>query len=214
MNFKFLQVTFIGLMFSVYSVVNIVSAGLITTPGGNTVGGFSSSEVYGQSFLVGKENILDSVILSGRSIDGSDNGVIFELFQWDDTLNQVIGGTLFSALGEIKASNTLLPVSLLTGGWELVSGEAYIFSMRHDDSQGRGNWGYDYSTDNYADGSFHYANTSTYLNTWYGSDFGGLGRDMQIEMKFSAAEVIEPSTLAIFALGIIALALHRFKKQS
>jgi len=214
MKIKFLKAAIVGLVFSISSFAH---AGLITTNGGSAVGGFSSSEVYGQSFLVGIDNVLDSVQLTGRSTNGVNQGVIYELFKWDDALNRVVNGSLFTTSGSLIASNSLLDINIMTGGWELITGQKYIFSMRHDDANGSGNWGFGASgTNDYIDGGFNYSQITSnrYLNNSWTANHGGVSRDLHIQMNFSASSIPEPSTLAIFALGMIGLASRQFKKQS
>ena len=189
-----------------------VSAATISVPGDGWIGGFTRNEVYGQSFVVGRESVLDSMALAARSRSGSDEEVLFEIFRFDDAANKVVGTSLYRATGTVVASASLQPVKISTGGWSLDTGLSYILSLRHADGSGSGNWGFNYSADTYGDGAFHYSNTSRYLNGVWNTNFGGASRDMQIELTFSQVPTVPvPASLPLLlaAFGGLSFAVRR-----
>lgn len=190
------------------------AASTISIPGDGWVGGFTRNEVYGQSFVVATDPVLDSVSLTARSRSGSDEVVLFEIFRFDDAANRVMGAPLYNATGTIIASPDLLAVNVSTGGWLLDTGLSYILAMRHADSAGSGNWGFNYSADTYGDGAFHYSNTGRYLSGVWNTDFRGPSRDMQIELNFSQVSAVPlPASwpLLLAACGGLSLVARRRK---
>ena len=188
------------------------SASTISIPGDGWVGGFTRNEVYGQSFVVGEDSVLDSMRLAARSSSGSDEEVLFEIFRFDDAANRVTGGVLYQAKGTIVANASLLPVKVSTGGWSLDTGLSYILALRHADGAGSGNWGFNYGSDTYGDGAFHYSHTSRYLGGVWNTNFGGVSRDMQIELNFrhmSTVPLPASSLLLLAALGSLGCAVRR-----
>ena len=191
-----------------------VSASTISVPGDGWIGGFTRNEVYGQSFVVGRDSVLDSVALAARSRSGSDEEVFFEIFRFDDAANKVVGASLYRAMGTIVASARVQPVKGSTGGWWLDTGLSDILTLRHADGSGSGNWGFNYGTDAYGDGAFHYSNTSRYLGGVWNTNFGGASRDMQIELEFSQVSTVPlPASLPLLlaAFGGLSLAACRRK---
>lgn len=190
------------------------SASTISTPGDGWIGGFTRNEVYGQSFLVGADSVLDAMHLTARSTSGSDEDIIFEVFRFDDAANKIMGTSLYSTTGTIIASPDLLAVNVSTGGWSLDTGLSYILAMRHGDSAGSGNWGFNYDADNYSDGAFHYSYTSRYLTGAWNTNFRGASRDMQIALDFSPVSAVPlPASLPLLlaAFGGLGFAARRRK---
>ncbi len=190
-------------------------AATISTPGPDEVGSFAGHETYGQSFIAGAHNVLDRVVLQGRAFSEAQ-GLIFELFSFNDTTNKVNGAALYSTTGTLDRSPVLEPVIVRTGGWSLTEGETYLFSFRHDDGVGNGRWGYDFDNDNYADGAFHYSNVNRYLDQAWASNFGGQSRDLQIEMTFSddVSAVPLPAGLPFLLTGLIGFGIVSKRKKT
>jgi hypothetical protein len=195
----------LGLLFSLACLINTANAGLIIDTGSNAQGPSWSWGSF-QNFSGRFTTIQDWNINSIEAFVSND-GVIgdIDVAIWSSAANSPLA-VLFGATGTIAggAQANWYGVSGLN---EFLSAGTYWVSV----TPGTGVNGIHYGgAPNPLDG---YNQRST-GNPWQLSD-DSPGEHLAIGFRIdaTAASVPEPSTLAIFALGMIGLASRRFKKQ-
>jgi hypothetical protein len=241
-KFKFFNTALTGLIFSVGCLINVANAGLIIGAVGGPTGDLLSAANSIESGSV--VNIINTTFLETQTsadLFSSYDALVFNWGGssisssfWSDTLLGYIslgGGVIFDG-----ANNT---VSALTGsGINFFGSSTYsfgnqavvdntftalttVYGVNHHlgGLSGDSNW-----KEFLSDGTTTlgmYANfglgniivTSTDFN-WHGSNIPFITDELTYVTSPRTAEVPEPSTLTIFALGMIGLASRRFKKQS
>jgi len=196
MNYKFLNTAIIGLILSISSLINVANAGLITYEiSTNTwiYSGFSKTNV-GNYKYTGFGVLAND---GGTKIGGGSH------FLW----NAGITGGGVGTYNWTDYSDYYFPI-----GYQIeVIGAKWTNIEVRSNNQGEGVFGYQHLSNTQLigtqiangtvlDGVFTFGSAGSYATWSYVAN--------------STNQVPEPSTLAIFALGMIGLASRRFKKQS
>jgi len=206
MNIKMLKAAVAGLVLSVSGFAN---AGMITALDFENV---NSSWTTG-SWNLGWEFSLSSDInvteLGILDIDGDGFSGDYQVGIFDD-LGALLASTTINSGSSLSSDNfrygTISQLFLSSGNNYKIS--AFV--------------GNELYTDNFSVSSFLLAPELTFVNSWYtdSSSFANpttSGGSSQFwfgaNFKYDVVNVPEPSTLAIFALGVLGLASRRFKKQ-
>ena len=213
MNNKFLKMAFAGLILGVSSFANIANAGLIFDNGSNTsnIGGWCAS-----CGAAGNHYIFDDFTLTESLTE-------FYL-DWDASFSDSASG--FAATSSVLISiwdnanaDLLFSVSVNYTDLDLIS--TNLVSSHFTNST----VGTDITGVNLSAGSYWLSFSGTNMH------FEGTGNGFQIQssslgngsipnhsmsapFRMSSIDVPEPSTLAIFALGLLGLASRRFMKKS
>ncbi|AAZ26600.1 PEP-CTERM sorting domain-containing protein [Colwellia psychrerythraea] len=219
MKFKFLKGTFASLALACCSLANaglIIGADSVTAPNSN-----------GSALAV---NIINQNGLSQNYTSGVTD---FDTFLSTATHNNSCGSNCWA-----NVPNVIFPINLdfsLGGLFELESigiwnyhgalglNEFELFAADNSSflgstSLGTFNVGMESSSAVASGQSFSFASTNaSFIRMKLNSNYGSTGQVAIGEVVFekaSSTDIPEPSTLAIFALGMIGLASRRFKKQS
>jgi len=202
MKFKFLTATFVGLMLT----VNVANAGLIweTAPidGGTEVRAANSNfvTVFNVAQDINLTNIAQETDLVGN---GSMNFFIFNGLT--GSLLFETGSTAFIDDGfNFNKSSDFL--------FQLVAGNTYTIGAVANVSAVYGRQFNTPVSMNGITSTSGNQNVSGFLNPSLSLSTNCC--DARIQLFGDVAEVPEPTTLAIFAIGLIGLASRRFKKQS
>ena len=207
MNIKMLKAAVAGLVLSVSGFTNVAFAGLIVDNGfdvnattsiswTNQIGSWRTYE----DFALASNTQLTSASFLFNNGNGSTN-YLFDIHADN-------AGTYGSLLHSIALTSSDVTVNSVIGGW----------------------WQFDFSLPsiNLVAGNYWVSFSGT--STW-GSKLGTFGEELvqtdsfgnrnvrtgdyvPFRLNGTTSEVPEPSTIAIFALGMIGLASRRFKKQS
>jgi len=227
MKFKFLNTALAGLILSVSCLVNVANAGLISfdsidngwyksdgyhdTSNINTYTGcLSTTYCYNSFYNFDFSNLLQNVTITSASITFHSNGTLISPYSsmnlqlWDVTT--VVGtGSSLAVYNDLMSGKKYGNASVFGTGKILmpeVIVDLNLSSIMDMESQ------------QYF--SIGASNASAEMNNnmqeifWSGS---GLSSAARIDISYTT-DVPEPSTLAIFALGMMGLASRRFKKQS
>ncbi len=222
MKFKFLKVAFAGIVLFVSSF-NVANAGLIKGGSYSSNSSLMFSD-FGQSFIsIDKYiNSLSVYVGDWNNHQNSPFEIRVTLFDSDNWSGNTIFDKPFELpmhftgdnLGEMGSGGSWYTFDL--GSVSVIQGNAYAFKL----SSTYGNGGI-YFTHNHAYDSYIYGNLIESWDTTDADNFykpiGGYMVDgdlaFVIEGSDTVQDVPEPSTLAIFALGIMGLVSRRFKKQ-
>ena len=209
MKFKFFKTTFLGLMLSLSGFAN---AGLIVD------NGYDINAVNGPGYTNGNGCCLtwDDFTLTGDAIITSGSFLYRHNFSFAE-YNFEIRNNNAGALGTTVYSAVLAAADVAVTA-TLNSNSIFDFSLPSINLNAGTYW---VNFSNVADGS---------LQGLYGSKVGDFGHTMiqtvntlsnlrdgvyiPFQLNGTIASVPEPSTLAIFALGMMGLASRRLKKQS
>jgi len=214
MNFRFFSVAVIGLVLSANSIFNVSSAGLITSSGTGYGSALNNSD-YGQSFI---------------SIDKYINSISVYVGDWNNHQNTPfeLRVTLFNSAdwsgNSIFDKSFELPMHY--AGW---NGMWYTFNLDGISVTQGNNYAFKVSS-TYGNGGIYYSSSNGYsygnlIESWDATNpdnivtvpagFNALG-DLAfiVEGSNTLQQVPEPTTLAIFALGIMGLVSRRFKIKS
>ena len=203
MKFKLLFTTLAGLILTATLLSNVANAGLIT-------GNLNVDNIH-EVFLSTDDNI------EGISISSGSDWQITDVIS-----NNLIAGTDYFL--HIKANNTDGPAAFL-GDFSLVGNDHLFSNNLSEILTNVTDWKVSTS------GWNNYVNATGYGNNgvgpWSGNTSGvdasatwiwasqvANNQDVYFSVAITATDVPEPSTLAIFALGMLGLASRRFKKQS
>jgi hypothetical protein len=239
MKFKFVSAAIVGLILSVTFLPNVANAGLIKSYDFNgdltdTLGNGVDLLALGGSISAGQYHFEAAQGLIMNSALASTTSYAFEVgfsaslwdnswgISWNSLVNFSNYGTNDNALyysgsygvgvypydASTYASGTLLQNTPYVLGFVNNNG-SYTISIN-------GTSVTSYDTDGYTTPSA--LNTLRFFKDNYGEDFAGSVDFIRIHSDASSfgqvAAVPEPSTLAIFALGMMGLVSRRFKKQS
>jgi len=220
MKLKFIQAAVAGLMLSVCSVAN---AGLITTtftsndflsiPGSGTSG---PASLYPSTIEV--SNLLGSIVDINVSLIGLTS-------TWPDDLIIALLNPLNDAVylmhsadgsGDINNINLIFDdqaLGLLSNYGQIRTGSYQVSKYGAYNPPFYGGFSGIYGSDlSHFNGTARNGSYKLYIADVYTGDVGSL-QGWSIEITTEQIEVPEPSTLTIFALGIMGLASRRFKKQ-
>lgn len=204
MKFKTLKLALAGLIISVSSLTNVANAHLIAF-GWKDLGN-GSIEMYGQHWH-GDQNspysdnggVRIGVWNNALSAANQDTAS-WQLFQWTSLINNMGGNTAQN--DALVTAGTLDGYAIDPGHWSDSSAENDWF-VTSPLVLGNGSWGLFTGTGCCVD-TMSYAGLFTLTGIESVKDGTGPGN----------VGVPEPSTFAIFALGMIGLASRRFKKES
>jgi hypothetical protein len=199
MKFKFLKTTLAGLVLSASCLVNVASANLI-------VGDFitnSDLPSQGSGALVYQE--LAQSIGTGYELELADGDFVTNPSSWR-------GGLVWMDYNPL--TNILLLDS--QDDWDFETFDAYINNIQF--SAGEHITGISLLSNDLitpiVTPSLSFTDDSIHISYAGSFDFTGNSASFQITTSSgTSTSVPEPSTLAIFALGMIGLASRRFKKQ-
>ncbi|HBY87932.1 MAG TPA: hypothetical protein DEO86_18925 [Colwellia sp.] len=230
MKFKFLNTAITSIILSVSALTNVASAGLITLDTSNVIG---STTPYDSRFFA--ENILDNQ--TGVITENNQNPSDAEGGYWLNPNNGTADAWITIDLGQayvidfmelfnthnaqyfdrgtgdfrILASNSVM----LSGsmGFDLAGTESVLIDSTLLAESGA-------QSDPLTAQNFAVSNTNAFRYIQFNADSVAVGGSACCgtnvyglnEIRVSAVEVPEPSTLAIFALGMIGFASRRFKK--
>ena len=205
MKLKFLQAAVAALMLS---VCNLANAGLIIDNGTDIVNtGGSCSSCGSSGWQVFDDfTLTQSYDLDYLDIDFSTRSYAdVEFSIWSNTLSDKLftynySWTAGSFITNVNSFNDNVTVSLELGNTSLTAGTYYLSI---------------HGTDTYVmrDGSGSHLQFATSGLTDYSTQTQNVrGSDLHFRLYSDATEVPEPSTLAIFTLGIMGLTARRFKK--
>jgi hypothetical protein len=187
---KFLKTILLGCVFSINTLVSVANAGLITTSGDAVTGDVSISlDVSFEALSAGQIWSLDFL---GADLDLERDAVRFEGFnQLIVEVNNVVFGTLFMDFNDGLGVGAYNPYIWFVGPTVSIGDIIRISGTA-------------------SNGAFIFGNspsTFTLLSSGdYSMSLAG------IENREVSQAVPEPSTLVIFALGMMGLASRRFKK--
>jgi len=214
MKFKFLKATVTGLILSVSCFLNVANAGLI----GNL------SHNSGDVFVTDSLNNLEWMHFDAAGNNGSVTSLLASFSDSNSALyGFTLAGTTYAdlfldaAFGSQAYPTTATGHSVMANGIDAL---AFLGTMGDGHSNGNNIWKY-FIADNVTTGSIHFdwtrgqTSVSTTLNHWanVSTNPDGWLNDMAW-LAYRPAEVPEPSTLALFALGLMGLASRRFEKKS
>lgn len=202
-----------AVLFSMVLLVSgYVNAGIISTIGTSgsdfrclgTAGG--CGQTFGQTFTVtGLDTYLDDFGFVLSRVDSGPLNVQFNLYSWDGS--DISGASLFQS-SVLSVNNSISQLYTFDTNVNLVSGNQYMALF---DTSGIGNTTAPRSgftridSASYTGGNFFWERTSG-NGVWNSS-----GGDTLFAANLTAASVPEPSTLAIFALGIMGLLVRKPK---
>ena len=199
-----------------------------TWNGSASVAGFGefNSATYGQTFLVGSDNSLDSFSFFVNDFVNPDH-VDFAAYvmEWDGA--KASGPILYTSSMTTTTNNGgsdgFEQFTFSTGGLSLSSGNTYIAFMSasnfFDGNQGTSSVGY-LRADVYSDGGFFFLNNGNDSSQWTTNNwetFIGNGvQDLAFIANFSGGGAVpEPTTALIWSAGIgLALTIRRRKKRA
>jgi hypothetical protein len=231
MKCKFINAALVGIIFSVTATMNVANAGLISLDTSNVIG---SSSFYDSRFLA--EFVLDnqsgSITETNQSANDADGGY------WLNPNNGTLDAWITIDLGKAYVIDFVELFNTHNAHYnDRGTGDFRILASNSVTDLG-GNLGYDLTTDEVtlidstliaetnggflAAQSFSVTNSTGYRYIQFNADTvaaGGAPHASNVyglnEIRVSAVSTVpEPSTLAIFALGMIGLASRRFKKKS
>jgi len=215
MKFKFLKSIFLTLILSSSCLINVANAGLITTVAGAnssfTCLGTDSGcgNLFGQSFTVGpSENLLQSLGFEFTNVNG--DGLLVQLEIWNWSGSNTVGSSIWQSSIDTLSTGTSGLFSWNTN-LSLIAGNQYAATVNTLLS---GNTTSDKSGFFVGSDSLYTQGTFFWKRNYGDLSINNFSLDAGFQANFSATDVPEPSTLAIFALGMIGLASRRFKKQS
>jgi len=202
-----------AVLFSMVLLVSgYVNAGIISTIGTSgadfrclgTAGG--CGQTFGQTFTVtGLDTYLDDFGFVLSRVDSGPLNVQFNLYSWDGS--DISGASLFQS-SVLSVNNSISQLYTFDTNVNLVSGNQYMALF---DTSGIGNTTAPRSgftridSASYTGGNFFWERTSG-NGVWNSS-----GGDTLFAANLTTASVPEPSTLAIFALGIMGLLVRKPK---
>ena len=209
MKFKSLKVAVTGFILSVTCLFNVANAGLIYEHSLNT-------NDFGWNSNIGTQQILDGFTLgSAASVNmiewygfrgNSTDPFILEFFNGINTLSffdETLTATYIdTGILSGDGRNNIFKYSANITSVALAANTTYYLGIKSTNSM---IWTWNFGSG--GDGS-SYVKSANNDTTW-----NAIPGDMAFRLT-SQTQVPEPSTLAIFALGMIGLASRRFKKQS
>lgn len=185
-------------------------AATISTVQDRTIGNFISSESYGQTFKVGSDNILTDATFSAASSSGSAVSFDVALYAWNAVSNTLSGTALFQSTGQITSTSNANPssIQLSFGNLALSAGQKYMLYFTDTSSNGSAYWG-GTSTDQYADGEFHFSYNGGSWHTFSAPD-------MAFTMNFSpdVPSVPLPAGLPLLVGAFAAMGIARRRKTA
>lgn len=204
MKFKRLRVTLLSCVFIAINIVNVANASIIDNGDYTTVNGIDWLDM---SFSVGiSYNDVLALTVAGEALEG------WSVASFDDVSN------MYGAFGyTVMPNNTSGSTYDANLGWDVFQtlvgrtygSETHGFTIGYVSNIGNGKEGQP---------TWQQAIHTGFNGYWRGDTYGEAPDDGQgwvgTYLMRVPAEVPEPSTLAILALGMIGLASHRFKKQS
>lgn len=198
MNFKFLKAAFAGLMLSVSSLAN---AGLIIDIVDN--GGFAEFNISGSDVLTSSGSMANGFWVTANTISNL----------WVNPGDNIFNIT--SGSGSYTFGNQTFVISTFWQGHN--SGNGYALGLRggFPNIQSSGTT-ISVTGSLLSNMAFSNFNAGTYYSSFIGhnaSSYASLRDGITINVG-NSTPVPEPSTLAIFALGLMGLASRRFKKKS
>jgi len=216
MKFKFLKTSIVTLILSVCCLVNVAIAGLIVDLSGGTSVNDSRDFTLGWGFTVNSSIQIDGLGLWDEDADGFSYIQGYEVGIWSD-LN---GALLASAI--VDNSSNSLSSSSNDGTWMFTDIASLILNI--------GDYTIGYLRPGNTD-LWRYGTSVVNLNSsiTLGSRLYGSGNSLIKPITITGAagqgyfgpnlrtvetSIPEPSTLAIFVLGMIGVASRRFKKQA
>ena len=216
MTFKYLKLSLIAFVLSVGSLANVANAGLILDASSGNVTGDRRVWNLGWSFSVTSQLSIDGLGLFDTGADGFSNQSGYEVGLWNNN-----SGALLTSVIVDNSATSYASVNNL-GQWLFADISELILNVG-----------------SYTVGYFRSNNTDTWLigstpvglnpNITFGDRLESRGASLAQPFSVTgnsnghfgpnlrvvnSQSVPEPSTLAIFALGMIGLASRRFKKQS
>jgi len=215
MNFKSLRAAFTGLILSIGFFVNVANAGLITN--GSFESGITGWTVEDSGYYLNNGYVPGGLYAQ----DGSslitlqvynNGGRISQQVVTD--IGQAYSLSFYHAFLDYSNFNSVAPSitwSIGELGSEIISPASFVYD---DHRTGQHTDGWNLQTVNFVATSLltRVAFQGTPDNT--GGYWGIQLDNVSMATTSAPAQVPEPSTLAIFALGMIGLASRRFKKQS
>jgi hypothetical protein len=174
-----------------------------------------ATATVGQTFTVGSDTRLDSfTFYVGHNASFDQLTFAAYVMQWNPASNEAVGPVLYQSgtLNSTDAGNSLLPVTVATGGVELTEGEQYIaFFSTSAVNAGNGIGWIGYAGSAYAGGEFAYSASGTNFSAlssqpWV-TNYPDSGGDLAFQMDFNT--VPEPSALAVFSVFGIGLLVRR-----
>jgi hypothetical protein len=206
MNNKFLKMAFAGLVLGVSGFAN---AGLIYDNGGpDTSNGFS---------IAGSNEVVDDFILT-NAFDINSVGFYFQNFDgitgWNQDITYSVYNDNSGSKGSLISTGAGQNVIAVDSGlaWCCNNGHAWLVTFDLDSSLSLNAGHYWLGLSGATGTGPEFWLTTSGITGYKGPGGGDLAYSLHGDV--GSTDVPEPSTLAIFALGLMGLASRRFKKQS
>jgi hypothetical protein len=226
MKFKFLNAALVGMILSIYSLTNVANAGLITLDTNNVIG---SSGAYSNQFLAkyildNQSGLITEINQNNSDLDGGywlnpnngttdawitiDLGRAYEI-DFIDLFNTHNGRYFDRGTGDFR----IMGSNSVTLSGDLAGNEVTLIDSTLSSENGTllgSLTAQSFSVDN--TNSFRYLQFNADSVSAGGRECCGANVYGLNEIRVNA--VPEPTTLAIFALGIMGLASRRFRSKS
>lgn len=178
----------------------------------------SDSYVFGQTFKVGADNVLNDFTVWTKQYNNAGSGsAIAKIYQWDETNDTVVGSSLFtSGSYSVGANTSYTATTVTTSNLSLVTGTDYILFFEADAQSAGTLWGL-INGDALIDSKFTYQdNPQTIFDPWV--ELGTV--DLAFTANFTSSNpgnnaVPEPSEWAAMGLlgtGLLGLVVRGRKR--